>query len=205
MTNSASRGQEQRVNYQKASLLPLLMRFSIRYIIGSYIASIITPRAVLIGGGEAILKCVIQLPISRLAPSYFYLRPVCNKRAIQRSSFGPQSIIELAIEKGRNATSQGNSFVLVSFLLDAFLPLSCRYQSLLGPRAAESEDFARVSIRASDSGRVCKKDPLRNNTNWYLSTAFRVTLRGGAGKPIFNGFKLRAPWLVEFDQSFCDV
>jgi hypothetical protein len=112
------------VNYQKASLLPLLMRFSIRYIIGSYIASIITPRAVLIGGGEAILKCVIQLPISRLAPSYFYLRPVCNKRAIQRSSFGPQSIIELAIEKGRNATSQGNSFVLVSFLLDAFLPLS---------------------------------------------------------------------------------
>jgi hypothetical protein len=83
------------VNYQKAGavalllllllsgiVLPLLMWFPSRADTLSYIASIITPRAVLIGG-EAILKCH---PITHIAIGtfLFLFTAMCNKRVSER-------------------------------------------------------------------------------------------------------------------------
>lgn len=120
----------QKVNYQKAGALSLSRRppavnvvsITQRYIIGPYIASIITPRAVLIGG-EAILKCH---PITHIAigtSSYFYLRPMCSNKRVSESTRAHlarnQSYTRRAVyaraRPSRNiyiyATSRGNSFV----------------------------------------------------------------------------------------------
>lgn len=139
-----------------------------RYIIGPYIASIITPRAVLIGG-EAILKCH---PITHIAigtSSYFYLRPMCSNKRLSESirthlarnqSYTRRAVYARA-RPSRNiylCDMPGKFFcaalriLLVSFLLDAYFCFSCRYQSpdFFLPSGRRKRGFC-VSMHASDN------------------------------------------------------